>query len=480
MAVIRRDWEIRYSRKLIWTDISVIFFAVIFAQLLRYGPQAVNDEIQVFNDVDIVVTYSALSVVLILTWLMMLVAFDTRKSHLLGIGAEEYKQVATATFGTFGTFGILAFLFDTHIGRGYLLLALPTGLLLLLLSRWLWRKRLHQQRARHRNLYRVLLVGDREKSKHVAREISRNQNAGFELVGAIVEKQNGQNLLPGIPVVGEISSMLKTIDELQIDTLIMTSSDAISLPDMQKLGWELEARNIDLIVSAALTDIAGPRIHTRQVSGLPLIHVEFPEFTGLRKFSKRIFDLLGATILIVILSPILLIVALLVKFTSPGKIFYAQQRVGIAGSTFPMFKFRSMVENADDQLQSLLDLQGTSGLPLHKIENDPRITSVGKFIRRYSLDELPQLVNVLIGNMSLVGPRPQRESEVAFYDPHHHRRLLKKPGITGLWQVSGRSSLSWEESIRLDLYYVENWSLMGDFVILFRTIKAVLRANGAQ
>jgi lipopolysaccharide/colanic/teichoic acid biosynthesis glycosyltransferase len=173
------------------------------------------------------------------------------------------------------------------------------------------------------------------------------------------------------------------------------------------------------------------------------------------------------------------LLALLVKLTDGGPIFYKQERVGLRGTTFKMLKFRSMQVNADIELNKLLSAQGTAGTPLFKIENDPRITPLGRVLRKYSLDELPQLLNVLGGSMSLVGPRPQREGEVALYDDAAHRRLYVSPGMSGLWQVSGRSNLSWDESIRLDLYYVENWSLMGDIVILFKTFKAVFASTGA-
>ena len=218
----------------------------------------------------------------------------------------------------------------------------------------------------------------------------------------------------------------------------------------------------------------------RPAVGFPLIYVEYPRLTGGKQFAKRMLDLAAAIAIGILALPIMIGVAVAVKLTSQGPVFYSQQRIGARGVPFSMFKFRSMVQNADDQLASLLDAQGTNDRPLHKVTDDPRITPVGRFIRRYSLDELPQLLNVIAGTMSLVGPRPQRASEVALYERHHHRRLLVKPGITGLWQVSGRSSLDWDDAIRLDLYYVENWSIVGDLVILWRTVRAVLLAQGAQ
>ena len=196
------------------------------------------------------------------------------------------------------------------------------------------------------------------------------------------------------------------------------------------------------------------------------------------RWSKALVDRAGAFTLLVLLSPVLLAVAIAVRLDSPGPSLYRHRRIGLEGRQFGVWKFRSMVQGADQLHQDLVDEQGGVTL-LFKMRRDPRVTRVGAFIRRYSLDELPQLLNVLVGDMSLVGPRPQVDEEVAAYDDHTHRRLLVRPGITGLWQVSGRSDLSIEESQRLDLYYVENWSMLGDLAILAKTVRAVLRHDGA-
>jgi exopolysaccharide biosynthesis polyprenyl glycosylphosphotransferase len=277
----------------------------------------------------------------------------------------------------------------------------------------------------------------------------------------------------------ELPSILESINKLAVDAVAVSAGVNLHPRDLRRLGWELAAKDVGMILAPALTDIAGPRIHTQPVAGLPLIHVSTPKLTGGKKVSKRAFDIVVAGLLVVLLLPVLFVVAVLVKTTSEGPILYRQERVGIRGSSFMMLKFRSMSVDADKHLAKLLAAQGTSDKPLFKIDNDPRITRVGGILRKLSLDELPQLFNVLGGSMSLVGPRPQREGEVALYDDDAHRRLYVSPGMSGLWQVSGRSNLSWEESIRLDLYYVENWSLTGDVVILFKTFKAVFTSSGA-
>jgi exopolysaccharide biosynthesis polyprenyl glycosylphosphotransferase len=272
--------------------------------------------------------------------------------------------------------------------------------------------------------------------------------------------------------------VLEAVDTTTADTVILTGADAINPQVMRKLGWDLEARGVRLIVAPALTDIAGPRIHARPVAGLPLIHVDFPTFEGRRHSAKRAFDIIASGLGLVLLSPVFLLLTILVRRDSPGPAFFRQERVGLNGKRFAMHKFRSMVPDAEAQLRTLLDQSDGNGV-LFKLKQDPRVTKVGAVLRRYSLDELPQLIDVFRGDMSLVGPRPPLAHEVEQYDDWSHRRLLVKPGITGLWQVSGRSELSWEDSVRLDLYYVENWSLTGDIIILWRTLKAVIRPVGA-
>ncbi|WP_417510428.1 sugar transferase [Microbacterium sp.] len=471
-------WEKRYVRKVVAADFAVVVLAVVGAQILRFGFSP-DDLRQPVASSTIDVSYTALSVVMIVGWLIALALNETRKPQNIGAGASEYRRVISATLMFFGVFAAVAFLLHVSIGRGYLLIAFPAGLAGLLLTRYLWRQRLHAQRRRGKNTYRTMLVGDPAKMMHIYTQLTADKNSGFQVVAAVSDEPAAHVLnLPDVSL-NTYDQLLPAVSAEGVDTVVVVGADHLSPEYLQRLGWALDAQKVDLVVAAALTDVAGPRIHMRQAVGFPLIYVDFPKLSGGVRFAKRMFDLFASLLITILLSPVMLVVALLVKTTSRGPVFYSQERVGVNGRPFPMFKFRSMVQNADDQLQSLLDAQGTSDRPLHKIDNDPRITPVGRVLRRYSLDELPQLFNVVLGTMSLVGPRPQRDAEVALYKEHHHRRLMVKPGITGLWQVSGRSALDWEDAIRLDLYYVENWSLVGDLVILWRTVRAVLVADGA-
>jgi len=247
---------------------------------------------------------------------------------------------------------------------------------------------------------------------------------------------------------------------------------------LRRMAWQLERDDIDLIVASSLVDVAGDRTTIRPVDGLPMLHVDHPRLTGGPRIVKEIFDRIGAVILLATFSPLLLLIALLIKRTSPGPVLFRQVRVGRNGREFIIYKFRTMYLDAEARLADLRHLNEHDGV-LFKMRNDPRVTRIGRWLRRLSLDELPQLFNVVLGHMSLVGPRPPLPEEVAAYPDDARRRLAVKPGITGLWQVSGRSDLPWEEAVRLDLRYVENWTLSLDLVILLRTLTAVSRGSGA-
>lgn len=469
-----RAWQRSYSDRLTVTDLLVICVAAFGGQLLWFGfqPATVTGTIPLS---EVSIGYSAFSVLLVAMWMFSLRFFATRDAKIVGTGSDEYRRIGNATVRLFGGIAITMFLLKWELGRGYFLTALPVGLFLLLGSRWAWRQWLRRRRQAGSFIHRALLIGERANSEHVMASIARDPYAGIVAIGAVTKLgSTDHNLAPGVPVLGSFAEIVRTITTSGADTVILTGADDLGPQEMRKLGWALEDKDVELIVAPGLTGVAGPRIHARPVAGLPLIHVEYPTFEGRKRASKRFFDVAAASLLILVSSPIMVAVAVAIKLTSPGAVFYKQERIGLRGAPFGMLKFRSMVSGADDQLRSLLDEQGTSEQPLFKINNDPRITPVGKFIRRYSLDELPQFFNVLMGSMSLIGPRPQVAAEVALYDDAAQRRLFMKPGISGLWQVSGRSDLSWEDAIRLDLYYVENWSMTGDLVILWRTVRAVV------
>jgi exopolysaccharide biosynthesis polyprenyl glycosylphosphotransferase len=466
-----RDWRDRYAMGLVITDLLVLIWVIFGAQIGWFG--VTTSDVSFSGSLsEVALSYTAISVVLAVSWLTILGALGSRSYRVLGTGPQEYKLVLDASVRLFGLVAIVAFLFKIELARGYILIAFPLGVLTLLLSRWIWRQWLGVQRLRGRYSSRVLIVGSESSALHLAKELARQPMAGYLVVGACVPARTVPGHLgdTAIPVFVGLEHLGSAMEASGADTIVISSSEDLSPEAIRKISWGLEPGRQHLVVAPSLTDIGGPRIHTRPVAGLPLIHVETPRYTGSKHFTKRAFDLVAATVLIVVLAPVLGVIALVVRLSSPGPVLFMQRRVGINGSRFEMMKFRSMVTDAEAQLATLRSQQRSEGNSvLFKMANDPRV----------SLDELPQLFNVIKGSMSLVGPRPPLESEVDKYDTHVHRRFLVKPGITGLWQVSGRSDLSWEDTVRLDLYYVENWSITGDLVILWRTFKAVVGRSGA-
>lgn len=475
-AAARDRWRQRYRRNLIITDLASLIWVVYGTQLAWFGTG--NAAIAASHDRRISdLSYWVFSAVLIIAWMWALSFIDSRSDRVLGTGSQEYIRIVDSSFRLFGTIAIIAFLTQIDVARGYLLISLPVGIVVLVFTRWLWRKWLVVQRSRGKYSANVLLVGSLPSVTQVAREFARNPNAGYRVVGACVPSGKVADTIPGtdIPVMGHVGDVSRALQVTGADTVAVTSADELPADKVKQISWSLEAGRQHLVLAPSIIDIAGPRLHTRPVAGLPLIHVETPRFSRGQVFLKRTVDVVASVIGVILLSPVLAFLAMAVRLSSEGPVFFRQKRVGFRGREFTMIKFRSMVVNAEDLLEQLAKQERDAGNEvLFKMKNDPRVTPIGRIMRKFSLDELPQLFNVIGGSMSLVGPRPPLPSEVALYADHVHRRFLAKPGITGLWQVSGRSSLSWEESVRLDLSYVENWTLVGDFVILGKTARAAL------
>lgn len=467
------SWESSYARRLVVTDTLALIWVTFGVQIAWFG----LDSRRVDGSIpDLAIGYTAVSIFIIAAWLVVLALYDTRDPRYIGAGSGEYRRIVDSAIRLFAFIAILAYGFKVDLARGYIFIAFPLGVLLLLLTRWMWRQWLGAQRRNGRFSALVLLVGSDESVEYISRELGKHPEEGYQVIGACVPNAPIGSTLRGgdIPVVGRIPDALSALATTGADTVAVTSSDELGARAVRELSWGLESGRQHLVVAPSLTDINGPRIHMRPVAGLPLMHVEMPRYEGATHFAKRAFDVVGSSLMILVLSPLLVAIAVAVRISSAGPVLYRQQRIGLNGNPFHMLKFRSMRVGADAELAALLSEQGRGGEPLFKVENDPRVTPVGRFLRKHSLDEFPQLFNVLTGSMSLVGPRPQREGEVALYDNAARRRLLLKPGMSGLWQVSGRSSLSWEDAIRLDLFYVENWSVTGDVVILWKTVRAVL------
>jgi len=451
-------------------DLLVVTASVPLALLVKFGPGWWPDgEIQWFTGVPAVDFGFVVPL-----WLVTLAAFDAYSRRNFARGSDEFKVVLRASFTAALVGAMLCYVVNYDLSRGFFFWFIAVGTASLLLERGAVRLFVVRQRRRDRLTHRVVVVGDPAEVVELSKQLARRPELGYRVVGVCLPPGADSDL----PVVGGPEDAVDACGALGADTLLVASGGAGSSAGLRRIGWQLADSDVDLVVVPSLLDVAGPRIHTRPVSGLPFLHIEPPQADRAMKWGKAVFDRLGALVLLVALAPVLVVIGLAVALESRGSVLFRHVRVGAGGREFGLWKFRSMVAGAEDQHAELVESAAT-GVLLFKVRSDPRVTRVGAFLRRYSLDELPQLFNVLRGEMSLVGPRPQVAAEVALYVDADHRRLMVRPGITGLWQVSGRSNLTWEESVRLDLSYVDNWSMTGDLVILFKTFRAVLRADGA-
>jgi exopolysaccharide biosynthesis polyprenyl glycosylphosphotransferase len=473
-----RRWQHRYSVRLRISDCVIVFASVILAQFMRFGENLTTSG----YTAPVMTLFSALFIVL---WLSFLAVFHTRSTRIIGAGIDEYRRIVSASFWTFGTIAMVTLLARIFLARGYLAVALPVGTIALLASTAVSRYHIAVKRTQGKCQTRVLAIGDRRAVSHLVHELTRNPRVGYVVVGVGIPgygPSRGEQLMVHdreIPILGDETQALSAIGHCGADTVAVTGTELFGVQEIRQLMWRLETMDVDLVVAPGVMDVAGGRLALRPVAGFPLLHVEKPQYQEAKCFQKRAFDSCFALAALVVTSPLLIASAIAIKLTSKGPIFYPSERIGLDGKPFAMLKFRTMVDGADKQIDNLLALNESAGGMLFKIHQDPRITPVGRILRRFSIDELPQFINVLKHNMSVVGPRPPLMREVAKYDGDVKRRMLVKPGVTGLWQVSGRSDLSWDESVRLDLSYVDNWSMAADLLIIAKTVRAVLMSDGA-
>lgn len=474
----RRRWQAPYASRLLATDVAIVAGAILLAQYVRFGQSPLSERAGISR-------LTLLSILLALLWLAALAIFRTRSPRVIGGGIDEYRNVMSASFWTFGAIAIADLLFKLDFARGYLAVALPVGTAALILGRHVWRQRISLARSRGRCQTSVLAIGDERAVSVLARELMRKSGNGYRIVGVGVPgygEAKGETIVVNghdIPILGDEVRALAAINDCGANTVAITGTEHFGVAGIRELLWELEAIDVDLVVSPGVIDVASQRLVMRPVSGYPLIHIEKPQYQGAKRFQKRAFDFCFALAALIAASPILLVAACAIKLSGRGPVFYAAERIGLDGRPFTMLKLCTMDADADAQLHMLVDQNDSPGGVLFKIREDPRITPLGKILRRCSIDELPQFINVLKQEMSIVGPRPPLRREVETYDGQEKRRLLVRPGITGLWQVSGRSNLSWEESVRLDLSYIENWSTIADLVIILKTMRAIVIRQGA-
>jgi exopolysaccharide biosynthesis polyprenyl glycosylphosphotransferase len=426
-------------------------------------------------------TYVTISLLAPALWVLAIASRRGYENRFLGSGPDEYRSLGDATLLLFTVITVASFVFKSDLSRGFIFGFLPLAFVLTVLSRRALRSWLYGRRLAGHGMHRVLVVGRFDAVGDLAAQFAREPSHGLAAVGVCVSGGTSNRELPeGVTtrVGADPRTVLRAVDDLHADVVAVASHPDLSGHALRRLAWALDERGVDLIVSPGIVEVAGPRLSIRPVAGLSLLHMERPSTRGGRMLIKRVLDRLLGIVLFAAFSPLLAAIAIAIKRSSPGPVLFRQFRIGADGRPFEMLKFRSMVVDAEDRRADLEADDEGNGV-MFKIRDDPRVTRVGAFLRRYSLDELPQLWNVVRGEMSLVGPRPPLPREVIGYSDDATRRLRVRPGMTGLWQVSGRSDLSWEESLLLDLRYVDNWSLALDATILWRTWRAVLGRSGA-
>ena len=397
----------------------------------------------------------------------------------VGFGSEELRAVLRAGVAVVVAGAFPAGLLQEQALLKLAVVATPAAVALSLAARYVARKVLHRRQACGLSVRHIVVAGSSAAARELRERLDREPHGGMKVIGVCVPEAELPRVVDmGMPVLGDLRQVARVVKEYGCDAVAVTSDDATRFNYLRELSWSLEGTGVEMLVDPGLVEVAGPRMHIRPLMGFPLLHVEEPHFTGWRRLFKRTFDVVMTSIGLILISPLLLAIAAAIKLQDGGPVIFRQTRVGRAGKPFTMYKFRSMVVEAEERKAELFARnRGRGGL--FKLDDDPRITPLGRFIRAFSIDELPQLLNVLNGTMSLVGPRPHLAHELASMPSHSSRRALVTPGLTGLWQVSGRSELDGDDAIRLDLRYVENWSLTMDLLILWKTASAVLARRGA-
>ncbi|WP_369215116.1 sugar transferase [Streptomyces flavofungini] len=464
------DWEQRYRRTVITSDTVSTAFVVAAIGGFFGARDAAN-------------WHEKWTILAFGTELLVLVALAVSRAWapaVLGQGAEEFRRLGRSLFTAAVVLALGGIALTSRNIKLWIFVAIPAIALLTMTTRYLLRLRLHRQRKEGQCLRPVLAAGSPATVRDLITRSRKFPHLGWRVDAVCTTDGAGLDgdQLDGVPVVGRLADVANHVRRDGYRVVAVTPDPHWSPDRLQRLAWNLEGSDAEMVVAPVLMEVAGPRLHVDAVLGIPLLRVSMPTFTGGRRAVKEVVDRLGAAVLLMVFAPLMVLVALLVLADSRGGAVYRQRRVGKDGREFTIFKFRTMVVGADRARAALADRNEGAGL-LFKLRRDPRVTRVGAVLRRYSLDELPQLFNVLTGSMSLVGPRPPLPEESAAYGPDIRRRLLVKPGLTGLWQISGRSDLPWEEAVRLDLRYVEDWSLALDTVILWKTLRAVLYGQGA-
>jgi exopolysaccharide biosynthesis polyprenyl glycosylphosphotransferase len=425
------------------------------------------------------VDYTAITLGLTPIWILLFWLYGLYEPRQVLSPVNEFKQVFHGVIAGTVVIFIIESLFQLDIARGWALLALACGLVVVGGERLVIRKALHFVRRRGGDVTRAIILGANHEARTVASTLERENWLGYKVLGFVDDDiPPGEEIASGHVSLGRVSDLKEVIGQHGA-TLVLVAATAFDATRINRIFWELQDVDVDLQITSGTVDVIASRVAVQSVAGIPLLYVRRIGMTNLQLTIKRTMDVLGSAVGILLLFPFLLAAAAWIKRDSEGPVFFTQIRAGREGKPFKVWKFRTMVVDAEQRRMELEHRSEGPGL-LFKLKDDPRVTRAGLFLRRFSLDELPQLYNVLRGEMSLVGPRPALPSEVEQYDEWVRNRLQVKPGVTGLWQVSGRTETSFSDYVRYDLFYIQNWSLSLDLWILWRTLRAVLSAEGAH
>ncbi|RNC29198.1 MAG: UDP-glucose:undecaprenyl-phosphate glucose-1-phosphate transferase [Candidatus Dichloromethanomonas elyunquensis] len=387
---------------------------------------------------------------------------------------REFKQMIKAHFFAFGLCLSLVLFYNPRLIENRFVFYFEIIILILTLGVHLMtRVVLQAWRKSGRNTRFVLILGSGPAAKMYLNTVKENPQSGYSVVGYLAPKKNGME----IPYLGDYQRLENVLKDQIIDLVVVTALliDTTVKECLNQL--DIMGKNVVILLDEIVAQVA--RCRPVDFGGLSMVAYDSYPKRPWHEFAKRVLDIILTAVGLMILSPLFILIAIAIKVTSKGPVFFSQDRVSVNGRIFKMYKFRSMIQNAEKIKENLVHLNEMSG-PVFKIKNDPRVTPIGKFLRKTSLDELPQLWNVLIGDMSLVGPRPPLPSEVNLYNPKHRKRLAVRPGITCIWQVSGRNNVDFDEWMEMDAEYVNKWSLWLDIEILAKTLPVVLMGKGAS